>query len=71
MGSESKDGHTEGTGRPETGDDEMHPVEKKAAELADGAAESVRRSYDGTKEAYSIDPGQVEPDEEGAQDQRD
>jgi hypothetical protein len=69
MGSESE-GHTEGTGRPETGDDEMHPVEKKAAELADGAAESVRRSYDGTKEAYSIDPGQVEADEERPDDQR-
>lgn len=63
MGSESTGGHADDRGRPaEKGADEAHPVEKDAAELTDRAAEAVSRSYDGTKEAYSIDPGQVEPD---------
>jgi hypothetical protein len=71
MGSQSKDGHTGGTRRPaEAGDDEAHPVEKDAAELSERAAESVSRSYDGTKEAYSIDPGQVESDEDQEDDRR-
>jgi hypothetical protein len=68
MGSEPGDGRTNGDEGP-TGDG-AHPQEKDAAELTDGAAESVRRGYDATNEAYSLDPGQVDAGDDGDEDER-
>jgi hypothetical protein len=68
MGSQPRDGQPNDADAP-AGDD-AHPQEKDAAELTDGAAESVRRGYDATQEAYSLDPGQVDSGDGGDEDER-